>query len=181
VNSFFKIGEEIEVKVKSLDQEKRRVALSYKQESENPWLIFSAEFKEGDVVETKVVAMKNFGIFVGIVPGVDGLIHVSELSENFTSRPPQVFKIGDPIKAKILEIDNEHQRVKMSIRAIQEEIPIDLGEIPSGVVPVNNCKDPESPNEESQRQHAGVTEGTEGAETAEEELGAPEGTQGATE
>jgi 4-hydroxy-3-methylbut-2-enyl diphosphate reductase len=173
VKGFFKIGEEIEVRIKSLDQERKRVALSYKQESENPWLVFNARFKEGDVIETKIVAVKNFGIFASIVPGVDGFIHVSELSKSFTGSPSQVFKVGDPIKAKILEIDGEHQRVKMSVKSIQEEIPADLEGTPNGIGTVDSGKGPESSDDEPSWQQESATQGT---ETTEVEQGTPDKT-----
>ncbi|GHV30673.1 4-hydroxy-3-methylbut-2-enyl diphosphate reductase [Clostridia bacterium] len=146
VNSFFKIGEEIKVRVKSLDQERNRVALTYRQEADNPWVIFNSRFKEGDEVETKVVAVKNFGIFVGIIPGIDGFVHISELSKNFTSSPFQVFKVRDSIKAKILEIDNERQKVKMSIKALQEEeAPIDVAQLANEFVTIDSHENPEVP------------------------------------
>ncbi|MDR2817544.1 MAG: S1 RNA-binding domain-containing protein [Oscillospiraceae bacterium] len=178
VKGFLGIGEEIEVKVKNLDQERKRVALSYKRESDNPWLNFNAGFKEGDVVETKVVAVKNFGVFAGIVPGVDGFIHVSELSKNFTGSPSQFFKVGDPIKAKILEIDSEHQKVKMSVKSIQEEVPVDLGEVPNEFVTVSSSEGPETKDDEPSWQHEIAAQST---ETAETEQGPPGKTEEETE
>ncbi|MDR1260483.1 MAG: S1 RNA-binding domain-containing protein [Oscillospiraceae bacterium] len=117
---FFNVGETIEVKIKSLDEEKKQIALVYKKEEDNPWLRFCSKFKTGDVVESDIVAVKKFGIFVGVFPGIDGFIHISELAKNFTKDPFQNFHVGDIVKAKIIEMDNEAQRVKMSIKVLQE-------------------------------------------------------------
>ena len=119
------VGDTIEVYVKSYDPENQKVSLGYKKEEDNPWNKFVAEYHEGDVVDVTIVSITPFGAFAQIIPGVDGLIHISQISTERINNVAQVLSIGDEVKAKIIEINEEQNRVSLSIRALKEEMPED--------------------------------------------------------
>ena len=114
------IGDKIKVIVKSFDAEKKRVSLTAKDPDENPWLKFVAEYKQGEVIKATVVSIMDFGAFAQIIPGVDGLIHISQISTERVTDINTVLKIGQEVDVKIIEIDNERERVSLSIRALSE-------------------------------------------------------------
>ena len=116
------VGETITVFVKSFDREKRRISLGYKTEESNPWVIFTNGYAVGDVVPVKIVSMMPFGAFAEIIDGVDGLIHISQIAMTRIAKPADVLEIGQSVDAKIIEIDNEKQKVSLSIRALLEEV-----------------------------------------------------------
>lgn len=118
-----KIGDKLDVYVKSFDPEKKRVSLGCKKEEDNPWNKFVAEYHEGDVVDVTIVSITPFGAFAQIIPGVDGLIHISQISTERINNVAQVLSIGDEVKVKIIEINEEQNRVSLSIRALKEEMP----------------------------------------------------------
>ena len=120
-----KIGDKLDVYVKSFDPEKKRVSLGCKKEEDNPWNKFVAEYSEGDVVDVTIVSITPFGAFAQIIPGVDGLIHISQISTERINNVAQVLSIGDEVKVKIIEINEEQNRVSLSIRALKEEMPED--------------------------------------------------------
>ena len=115
------VGEEITVFVKSFDAEKKRISLGYKTEEMNPWYIFTHNFAVGDTASVKIVNMMPFGAFAEIVDGVDGLIHISQISTSRIAQPADVLEIGQTVDAKIIEIDEEKQKVSLSIRVLLEE------------------------------------------------------------
>ena len=123
-----KIGDKLDVYVKSFDPEKKRVSLGCKKEEDNPWIKFTAEFNEGDVVDVTVVSITPFGAFAQIIPGVDGLIHISQISTERINNVAQVLSVGDEVKVKIIEINEEQNRVSLSIRALAEEAPAEEAE-----------------------------------------------------
>lgn len=114
----FKIGDQIDVYVKSVDREKERISLGYKTEENNPWNIFNNTYKLGDVVNATVVSIMPFGAFAEIIPGVDGLIHCSQIAEKFVQNPASVLKIGDKVDVKIIGIEDERNRISLSIKAV---------------------------------------------------------------
>jgi 4-hydroxy-3-methylbut-2-enyl diphosphate reductase len=116
-----KVGETIHVFVKSFDAESRRISLGYKTEESNPWNIFTAQYNVGDVVNVKVVSMMPFGAFAEIVPGADGLIHISQLANHKVAKPQDVLEIGQMVDVKITNIDNDTHQISLSIRALLEE------------------------------------------------------------
>lgn len=116
-----KTGDVIEVYVKDLDREADRISLGYKKTEDNPWVKFDENYSVGDVVKAKVVSITPFGAFAQIVPGIDGLIHISQLAENRVANVKDVLSIGDEVEAKITEIDIEKKRISISIRALIEE------------------------------------------------------------
>ena len=115
------IGDEITVFVKSFDVEKKRISLGYKTEDTNPWFIFKNTYNVGDVVSVKIVNMMPFGAFAEIVDGVDGLIHISQIAQNRIAKPADVLELGQVVDVKITEIDDEKQKVSLSIRALLDE------------------------------------------------------------
>ena len=122
------VGETITVFVKSFDREKRRISLGYKTEDTNPWFIFTGKYQVGDVVPVKIVSMMPFGAFAEIVDGVDGLIHISQIAMTRIGKPEDVLEIGQSVDAKIIEIDNEREKVSLSIRALLEEVAAEAAE-----------------------------------------------------
>ena len=115
------IGDKIKVFVKSFDREKKRISLGYKTEATNPWTLFTNAYQTGDVVNVKVVSIMPFGAFAEIIPGVDGLIHISQLSNKRVAKPEDVVKVGDMVDVKITDIDYDRKKISLSIRALLEE------------------------------------------------------------
>ena len=113
-----KVGDEIDVYVIALDPEKKKISLGYKTEATNPWTIFNNEYKVGDVVTVKIVKLMTFGAFAEIIPGVDGLIHISQIADHRIGKPEDVLSEGQEVDAKIIDIDQEHKRISLSIRAL---------------------------------------------------------------
>ena len=116
------VGQTLTVFVKSFDKEKKRISLGYKTEETNPWFIFTGKYHVGDVAPVKIVSMMPFGAFAEIIDGVDGLIHISQIAMTRIGKPADVLEIGQCVDAKIIEIDNEKQKVSLSIRALLEEV-----------------------------------------------------------
>ena len=115
------VGDKLDVYVKSFDPEKKRVSLGAKDPNDNPWTKFLAEFAVGDVVKAQVVSTTPFGAFAQIIPGVDGLIHISQISLDRVTNVSQYLTIGQLVEAKITEIDQEKNRVSLSIKELLEE------------------------------------------------------------
>ena len=120
-SELFKVGDPIEVYIKAVNPEKKRISLGYKTEDNNPWKIFPEQYNVGDVVDAKVVSVLEFGAFAEIIPGVDGLIHISQIAAKPVSNPASVLKVGDTVTAKITAIEPERTRVSLSIRALLAE------------------------------------------------------------
>ena len=116
-----KVGDEIEVYVKSYDPENQKVSLGYKKEEDNPWVKLEREYPVGTVCDAKIVGMTQFGAFASVIPGIDGLIHISQSADHRIEKPQDVLKIGDEVKVKITDIDFDRHRVSLSIRALLEE------------------------------------------------------------
>lgn len=116
-----KIGDKISVVVKSFDPEKKRVSLSAKDPNDNPWNKFAADYKVGDVIKATIVSITEFGAFAQIIPGVDGLIHISQISVERVADINTVLKVGQEVDVKIIDIDEEKSRVSLSIRALSEK------------------------------------------------------------
>lgn len=112
------IGDKLNVYVKAFDPEKKRVSLSAKRAEDNPWTKFTSEFAVGDVASVQVVSTTPFGAFAQIIPGVDGLIHISQISLERVTNVAQVLSVGQVVEAKITEIDEEKSRVSLSIKEL---------------------------------------------------------------
>lgn len=115
------VNDTVEVYVIDFDREKKRISLGYKTEETNPWHIFTNTYKVGDVVDAKIVSIMPFGAFAEIIPGIDGLIHISQIANKKIANPANEVSIGQVVKVKILEIDNEKQKISLSMRALLEE------------------------------------------------------------
>lgn len=118
-----KIGDKISVVVKSYDPEKKRVSLSAKDPDDNPWTKFVSEYQKGDVIKATVVSITEFGAFAQIIPGVDGLIHISQISTERVTSIASVLSVGQEVDVKIIDIDEEKNRVSLSIKALMEDAP----------------------------------------------------------
>ena len=116
-----KVGDEIDVFVISFDPAKRKISLGYKTAEMNPWNQFMTNYNVGDVVDAKVVKLMTFGAFAEILPGVDGLIHISQIAERRIAKPEDVLSEGQDVKVKITDVDAENKRISLSIRALLDE------------------------------------------------------------
>ena len=116
-----KVGDEIDVYVISFDPVKHKISLGYKTAEMNPWNQFLNNYKVGDVVDAKVVKLMAFGAFAEIIPGVDGLIHISQIADRRIGKPEDVLSEGQDVKVKITDVDAENKRISLSIRALLEE------------------------------------------------------------
>ena len=116
-------GQEIQVLVIKVDQEAKRISLSLKQLTPHPWSGIGERYKVGDVVDGKVVRLTSFGAFVNLEEGIDGLIHISQLSDRRVEKPDEVVKIGETVRAKVVKVDAEDRRIGLSLREAQERKP----------------------------------------------------------
>ena len=116
-----KVGDEIDVYVISFDPEKHKISLGYKTAEMNPWNQFMTNYAVGDVVDAKVVKLMTFGAFAEILPGVDGLIHISQIADRRIGKPEDVLSEGQDVKVKITDVDAENKRISLSIRALLED------------------------------------------------------------
>ncbi len=112
------VGDVIKVFVKAVDKENKRVSLGYKTDDQNPWNIFKSQYAQGDVCEVKIVGITSFGAFAQIVPGVDGLVHISQIADQKIESIADLLKVGEVKEAKIVSIDDENKKVSLSIRAL---------------------------------------------------------------
>ncbi len=115
------VGDQIHVYVKSFDKEKGRISLGYKTEEMNPWNIFTSQYQEGDVATVRIVSLMPFGAFAEIVPGCDGLIHISQIADHKIAKPEEVLEIGQEVNAMITAIDMDNRKISLSIRALLED------------------------------------------------------------
>ena len=124
------VGDEITVFVKSFDAEKKRISLGYKTDDTNPWYLFTGKYAVGDVAAVKIVSLMPFGAFAEICDGVDGLIHISQIAQNKIGKPADVLEVGQVVDAKIIAIDEEKQKVSLSIRALLDEAQAEAEAMP---------------------------------------------------
>ncbi len=116
-----KVGDEIDVYVISFDPVKHKISLGYKTAEMNPWNQFMTNYNIGDVVDAKIVKLMTFGAFAEILPGVDGLIHISQIADKRIGKPEDVLAEGQEVQVKITDVDAENKRISLSIRALLEE------------------------------------------------------------
>ena len=114
------VGEEIEVKILDLNEEEGRVSLSLKATTPGPWDGVEQKLAKGDVVEGTVKRLTDFGAFVEVLPGIDGLVHVSQISHKRIENPKEALKVGQGVKVKVLEVNADAERVSLSIKALEE-------------------------------------------------------------
>ena len=115
------VGDVVDVFVKQLDKDNKKISLGYKDPSDNPWEKMKNEYPVGTVCEATIVGMTPFGAFANVIPGIDGLIHISQIASRRIERPQDVLKIGEKVLVKITDIDFDHHRVSLSIRALLED------------------------------------------------------------
>ena len=118
-----KVGDTVDVYVISADHEKKKISLGMKDHSQDPWTVFTSTYQVGDVANVRIVKLMTFGAFAEIVPGVDGLIHISQIADHRIDKPSDVLAEGDKVDVKITDIDMENKKVSLSIRALLEAAP----------------------------------------------------------
>ena len=114
-----KVGQEIEVKIKNADKENKRLQLIYGKKGPNPWDKLDEKYHVGDVVTVKVVNLTNFGVFVELEKGIEGLVHISQICERKIAKPEDELKISQKVNAKIIEFDKENKKIELSIRDLE--------------------------------------------------------------
>ena len=122
------VGEEIEVKILDLNEEEGRVSLSLKATTPGPWDGVEQKLAKGDVVEGTVKRLTDFGAFVEVLPGIDGLVHISQISHKRVENPKDVLKVGQEVTVKVLEVNAADERVSLSIKALEERPAQEEGE-----------------------------------------------------
>ena len=117
------VGDEVDVYVINFDKEKRKISLGYKDPNANPWTVFTNKYQVGSVASVTIVKLMPFGAFAEVLPGVDGLIHISQIANRRIGKPEDVLTVGDVVDAKITAIDEEKHKISLSIRALSEPAP----------------------------------------------------------
>lgn len=115
------IGDTLSVFVKSFDKEKGRISLGFKRQEDNPWEVVKRDYPVGTVCDAVIVGITDFGAFAKVIPGIDGLIHISQIADRRIEKPQDVLTVGETVKVKVTEIDFEKKRVSLSIRALLNE------------------------------------------------------------
>ena len=114
------IGQKVNVRVLDIDRERQRISLGLKQTQSDPWQQVLESYRQGDVVEGRVTKVVTFGAFVEILPGVEGLVHISELAQHHVENPREVVSQGDPVNVLILEVDAERRRLSLSLKRVED-------------------------------------------------------------
>ena len=114
------VGDTVEVYVKDVDKEKKKISLGYKKAEDNPWTIFENNYNVGDVVKVTIVSMTTYGAFARVIAGIDGLIHISQIANKHVAKPQDELTVGQEVEAKITAVDFEKKRVSLSIRELLE-------------------------------------------------------------
>ena len=122
------VGEEVEVKILDLNEEEGRVSLSLKATTPGPWDGVEQKLAAGDVIEGTVKRLTDFGAFVEVLPGIDGLVHISQISHKRVENPKDVLKVGQEVTVKVLEVNAADERVSLSIKALEERPAQEEGE-----------------------------------------------------
>jgi small subunit ribosomal protein S1 len=123
------IGETVRVKVLDIDRDRQRISLGLKQTQEDPWQTVLNEYKSNDILEGKVTKVVAFGAFIEIVPGVEGLVHISELAEHHVETPAEVVQPDQEVWVRILEIDEERRRISLSVKRAQRNDNLPLRDL----------------------------------------------------
>ena len=114
-------GDEVDVYVISFDPEKKKISLGMKDHSQDPWAMFTEQYHVDDTANVRIVKLMTFGAFAEVLPGVDGLIHISQLADHRIDKPADVVAEGDMVDVKITEIDYDRKKISLSIRALLDE------------------------------------------------------------
>ncbi len=172
-----KVGDQVEVTVKALDEENKKISLGFKKIEDNPWEILKRDYPVGTDIEAKIVGLATFGAFANVIPGIDGLIHISQISWDRIKAPADVLKIGDVVKARITEIDFDKKRVSLSMKELlakpEDRIAALADDEPEEEVPAEEAPVEEAPAEEAPAEETPATEAP-AEETAVEDAPAEE-------
>jgi small subunit ribosomal protein S1 len=115
-----RVGQEVDVRVVGVDRENKKIALSLKQVEENPWTRIEQKYHVGDTVPAKITKLAQFGAFAELEPGVEGLVHISELSDERITHPKQVVREGEDVSLRIIKIDPARHRLGLSLRQAED-------------------------------------------------------------
>ena len=118
------IGQTVRVQVLDIDRERQRISLGLKQTQTDPWQQVLESYQEGDVVQGTVTKVVTFGAFVEILPGVEGLVHISELAQHHVENPREIVSQGDQVNVRILEVDAERRRLSLSLKRVEDGMPV---------------------------------------------------------
>jgi small subunit ribosomal protein S1 len=118
------IGQTVKVQVLDIDRERQRISLGLKQTQTDPWQQVLDSYQESDVVRGTVTKVVTFGAFVEILPGVEGLVHISELAQHHVENPREVVSQGDQVNVRILEVDAERRRLSLSLKRVEDGMPV---------------------------------------------------------
>jgi small subunit ribosomal protein S1 len=165
------IGQTVKVKVLDIDRERQRISLGLKQTQTDPWQQVLDSYGEGDVVQGRVTKVVTFGAFIEILPGVEGLVHISELAQHHVENPREVVSQGDVVNAKIIEVDAERRRLSLSLKRVEEG---EGGPLPEGERPQIDLSEDVFSEDATSLVEGQVVEGEYQAEATVEELVAAE-------
>jgi small subunit ribosomal protein S1 len=143
-NEMLEKGQAVRCKILSVDQERRRIALGLKQMDDDPWSAnIPAKYQPGQVVSGTVTKITNFGVFVGLEDGLEGLLHISELADHKVENPEDVVKVGDKIDVKILRVDTDERKIGLSRKRVEwaeDDLSEPGGEAAGGATPASKEK-----------------------------------------
>src|SRR5205814_6255587 len=117
------VGQEVEVEVLDVDLERERVSLSLKATQEDPWKEFERKYRAGEIVTGQVTQLVPFGAFVRVAQGIEGLVHISELSNTHVESPEDIVNVGDQVQVKVIDVDVSRRRISLSMRQVGEQTP----------------------------------------------------------
>jgi small subunit ribosomal protein S1 len=139
------IGQPVKVKVLDIDRDRQRISLGLKQTQSDPWQQVLDTYGEGDVVDGKVTKVVTFGAFVEILPGVEGLVHISELAAHHVENPREVVSQGDSVQVKVIEVDPERRRLSLSLKRVDDGAPLRPAEGAASQLDLSEDVFPEAP------------------------------------
>lgn len=161
------VGDQVEVYIKALDQEKKKISLGFKKIEDNPWEILKRDYPVGTVVKAKIAGLTSFGAFATVLPGIEGLIHISEISWNRIKAPADILSVGDEVDVLITDIDFDKKRISLSIKQLSEK--------PSEVISVlqpDDGDEEELPAQEEAEEAVSEAAAEEASDEAEQEASA---------
>ena len=147
-----KVGQEVKVKVISIDREKKRIGLSIRQLQEDPWTLRAEQFQVGQLVEGTITRLTKFGAFARIADDMEGLIHISEISEKRIEHPKEILKEGDLVTLRVIKIDTENHRIGLSLRRVESQAyaDMDFQSIEDLLQEARQEQEPDTPEETSE-------------------------------
>ena len=114
-----KLGQEVKVLVKAVDKENKRIMLTYKEKGPNPWEKINEKYNINDIVKVKIVKIMPFGAFAELEKGIEGLIHISQITERRITKPEEELQVGNIVNAKIIDLDTENKKLELSIKELE--------------------------------------------------------------